>query len=122
MHEFSIARALVTEIRRVVAQQGGGSVMAVNVEVGPLSGIESFQLAQAFRVLTAESELSQAVLQIIQAPLVARCDDCQREFELRDYRFRCPHCGDVNVLIERGDGVIIRTLTLADRSPAEARP
>jgi hydrogenase nickel incorporation protein HypA/HybF len=119
MHEFSIAKALITEIRGVVAQQGGGSVTAVEMEVGPLSGIETSQLAEAFRVLTADGEFAQAILHIDEAPLIARCLVCQRKFEVTDYRFRCPECADSDVLIERGDGVIIQTVTIEVGSPAE---
>ena len=122
MHEFSVARALVTEIRRIVAGEGDGCVAAVELDIGPLSGVEASQLAEAFRILTADGELSQMALHLNEVPLEARCNSCCRQFEILDYQFRCPHCGDHNLLIERGDGVIIRTLTLADPSPAQAPP
>jgi hydrogenase nickel incorporation protein HypA/HybF len=121
MHEFSVARALVTEIRRIVADQGGGSVTAVELDIGPLSGVEPLQLAEAFGILTAEGDLSQAALHLNEIPLQARCNTCGLQFEISDYQFRCAGCGDHNLLIERGEGVIIRTLTIAGDLPVEAR-
>jgi hydrogenase nickel incorporation protein HypA/HybF len=121
MHEFSVARALVSEIRRIVAEQGGGSVTAVELDIGPLSGVEPLQLAEAFRILTAEGEHADTALHLNEIPLQARCDACGRQYEIHELQFRCPHCGDHNVVIERGDGVIIRTLTIADELPAQAR-
>ena len=120
MHEFSVARALVAEIHRIVEDQGGGCVTSVELDLGPLSGIEPSQLAEAFRVLTAEGELSRVALHLNEVPLEARCNACGRQFEILDYQFRCLHCGDENLLIERGDGVIIRALTISDDSPVEA--
>jgi hydrogenase nickel incorporation protein HypA/HybF len=122
MHELSIARALVAEIRRIIADQEDGCVTAAEVDIGPLSGVEASQLAEAFRILTADGELSQMALHLYEVPLLARCNACCRQFEILDYQFRCPHCGDHNLLIERGDGVIIRTLTIADASTAQAHP
>jgi hydrogenase nickel incorporation protein HypA/HybF len=119
MHEFSIAKALITQIRAVEAKEGGAGVTAVEVEVGPLSGVESSQLAEAFHHLTVDSELSQAILHINQAPLIARCAVCQRQFEVNDYFFRCPECGDRDVVVEHGDGVIIRTVTIQVDSATE---
>jgi hydrogenase nickel incorporation protein HypA/HybF len=121
MHEFSVARALITELRRIVADQGGGSVTAVELDISPLSGIEPLQLAEAFRIVTAEGELSQTALHLNEVLLQAFCKSCGRQFEIPDFQFSCPHCGDHNLLIDRGDGVIIRTLTIADDLPAEAR-
>jgi hydrogenase nickel incorporation protein HypA/HybF len=121
MHEFSVARSLVTEIRQIVANQGGGSITAVELDIGPLSGVEPLHLAEAFRILTAEGELSQTVLHVNEVLLQACCNSCGRRFAIHDYQFRCPHCGDSKLLIERGDGVIIRTLTIADDLPTGAR-
>jgi hydrogenase nickel incorporation protein HypA/HybF len=121
MHEFSVARALVHEIRRIAADQGGGNVTAVELDIGPLSGVEPLQLAEAFRILTGKGDLSRTVLHLNEGSLQARCNTCGRQCEIPDYQFRCPHCGDHNLLIERGDGVIIRTLTIAGDLPAEAR-
>jgi hydrogenase nickel incorporation protein HypA/HybF len=121
MHEFSVARALVSEIRRIVADQGGGSVTAVELDIGRLSGVEPLQLAEAFRIVTAEGELSQTALHLNEVLLQTCCNSCGRQFEIPDFQFRCPHCGGHNLLIERGDGVIIRTLTIAGDLPAEAR-
>jgi hydrogenase nickel incorporation protein HypA/HybF len=120
MHEFSVARALASEIRRIVANQGGGCVTVVELDIGPLSGVEPLQLAEAFRILTAEGELSHTVLLVNEVPLQARCNTCGSQFEIADYQFRCLRCGDRDLLIERGDGVIIRTLTIASDWPAEA--
>jgi hydrogenase nickel incorporation protein HypA/HybF len=119
MHEFSVAKALVTEIRKIVAEHGGGCVTKVELVVGPLSGVEPLQLTEAFRVLTVDCELSQAELNLIEVSLLVRCNTCQRNFEVGNYEFRCPHCAEHDVHIEQGDGVILRTLTLEEVSPAE---
>jgi hydrogenase nickel incorporation protein HypA/HybF len=119
MHEFSVAKALVTELRKIVAQHGGGCVTKVELALGPLSGVEPLQLTEAFRVLTVDCEFSQAELHLHDVALIARCKTCRRNFEVSNYQFRCPNCANHDVHIEQGDGVILRSLTLEEVSPAE---
>jgi hydrogenase nickel incorporation protein HypA/HybF len=51
MHETSLVRNLFEQVRRISAQHPGTQVGKVEIEVGPLSGIEPLLFESAFQQL-----------------------------------------------------------------------
>ena len=87
MHEFSLVRSLLEQVERIVTEQGGRAAVEVRVEIGPLSGVEPLLVKEAFSQLSVDTTLI-----IDEVPLMASCHSCAREFELKEFRFACPHC------------------------------
>ncbi|MCL6503121.1 MAG: hydrogenase maturation nickel metallochaperone HypA [Pirellulales bacterium] len=122
MHEVSLARALVQQVRAIAAQHPGCHVTEVRVSVGPLSGVEPALLASAAQRLFAEHGHPQARLVVQWVELLARCRCCGQQFEVPDLVLRCPGCGAGQVQVMRGDALRLETVQLAEAEQAGAAP
>jgi hydrogenase nickel incorporation protein HypA/HybF len=112
MHETSLVRSLIRQVRQLSAQHGGGQVSEVLLEIGPLSGVEPLLLQSAWREQTAETEFALTVLNTPEVPLTAECGACARQFEPVNFHFRCPHCQSGETHIVRGEGLMLQSITL----------
>lgn len=112
MHEFSVARSLLTQINQIAAEYGGGTIQEVVVRCGPLAGIEPMLLAEAFDLLRVASECPKARLRIEQEPLEVDCRGCGTLFSPHQFQFVCPNCGSGDTVISKGDRLMIDYITL----------
>jgi hydrogenase nickel incorporation protein HypA/HybF len=122
MHEYSLARALAEQVRDIARQHCATSVTEVVVAAGPLAGVEPLLLASAFEQVATDELLCKVRLIIEEAPLTVHCDTCERESEIKDFAFVCPHCGAGTTRMVGGDALILRHVVLcqpeAERVPA----
>ena len=81
MHELSITQSLVDA---VLNRTGERPVTAVNLMIGPLSGVLADAVRFCFDVATAGTPLAGARLQIDEPQGRGRCRSCQDEFTLTD--------------------------------------
>jgi len=116
MHEFSLVRALLSQVGDLLRAQGGEGVEAIRVELGPLSGVEPELLALAFEQSVGDTPCVGARLQLELVPLICQCDACRRRFEPVRFRFRCPTCGGVDVRVTSGEELRLVDVTI--RLPA----
>ena len=113
MHEIGLARTLFHQVRRIWLQHPGTAISQVNVEVGPLRGVEPLQLIDAFRELTATESGNPIPLVVQQVPLTAICQECGIEVEVQDFRFVCPRCGNRQLSEVQGDCVKLMSVDLS---------
>lgn len=118
MHEQSLIRSLLKQVDELRQQHGGGLVAEVRVQLGPLSGVEPLLLASAFDQLSSETSAGGAKLAVEEVTLLAKCDSCDREFEIHDFVFRCPTCQG-NVRVTQGDEFQLVSVSLHDNHRAK---
>ena len=102
MHEASLVRRLIAMVATEAARVGDGAVSVVRVEVGALSGVEPLLVQLAYERQVPESRLAGSQLEIELVPLRARCDGCG-VFEVTQFRFACPQCGNPRTLVVSGE-------------------
>lgn len=119
MHEDSLVLSLLKQIDELVVQRGGGRVVGVRVEAGPLSGIEPALFAEAFRRRREEHDAAEAELQIESVGLSCRCRGCLQDYIVEELRFVCPLCGGDAVDVIGGDTVVLKSFTLLSPAAAE---
>lgn len=119
MHEDSLVRSLLRQIDELVADHGGGRVVGVCVEAGPLSGIEPTLFAEAFYRRREGHGAAEAELQIESVGLSCRCRVCARDYIVEELRFVCPHCGGDAVDVIAGDAVVLKSIVLMPFEAAE---
>jgi hydrogenase nickel incorporation protein HypA/HybF len=120
VHELSICQALVRQLRGISAQHGGGEVALVKLRIGPLSGIESAQLEQAFPLAAAGTPAARAVLEIITAPVRIHCVECGTETATAPNRLLCGFCGSLRTRLLSGDEMLLESVELELAMPAAA--
>jgi hydrogenase nickel incorporation protein HypA/HybF len=96
MHEMSIAHSLVGIIEQEMARHSVSTLIRVKVKYGRISAIVPEALRTAFEVMTMDTPMQGAKLEIEEVPLVAGCRECGREFTPQGEDLMimtCPHCG-----------------------------
>jgi hydrogenase nickel incorporation protein HypA/HybF len=122
MHEFSIVRSRLVQVREAASPLAEAAVEEVVVSIGPLAGVEPMLFASAFELLTDNTPFRATRLVIEHSPLRLTCQDCGHDFETDGVAFACPACASVRTQVIAGDGIILRRLVLRECQPEEAVP
>jgi len=112
MHEFSLVQTLLRQIDAIRCEQAAERVTAVRVSVGEFSGVEPDLFRDAFEILTAETPMREAELQMNRVTLECECHECSKLFGVERFRFECPKCKSRNVTIVRGQELVLESVTV----------
>jgi len=118
MHEASLVKSLLEQVDRLAAEHAAVAVEEVRVRIGPLSGVEPMLVSLAFERLAPAG----ANLVVEEVPLTARCRDCCKLFELKQFRFHCSYCESSDVDVIEGDVFMLESITIRRVEPLEAVP
>lgn len=110
MHELHLASEIIAIVEEEMAKRGLKKVTTVGVKVGTLAGVDPEALSFGFEASVVETNLAGARLAIETIPVSGRCRTCGKNFEVVDYVFICPHCGSVDVIVEKGEEMNISYL------------
>ncbi len=94
MHELSIVQALISELSPYAKRK----ISLIKVEVGKLSCIDPHSLSFCFDLVKSSANLAEAKLVVAQHYGLAKCNDCQCQFELTDPGLACP-CVVLTILL-----------------------
>ena len=93
MHEIGIMSSAIRSILEQVECNSAHRVHRVVLRVGAISGAEPEALRFAFDVVTRDTVVADAELQILSVPARALCTHCNLEFcPSNGFIFECPTC------------------------------
>jgi hydrogenase nickel incorporation protein HypA/HybF len=93
MHELSIALSLLDLVEEEAAARGC-RVAAIQLRLGPLSGVVREALASAFEMAREGTPMADAELIVEEVPVVVSCPSCAAErTPVSAFELRCPDCG-----------------------------
>jgi hydrogenase nickel incorporation protein HypA/HybF len=125
VHELAICQALMEQVERIAQEERADQVLSIHLAIGPLSGVESRLLEQAFSVARAGSVAASAELVIESMPVQVNCKQCGQLTEALPGRLVCGSCGDWRTSLISGDELELRHVELirqtAEDSFAPAR-
>ncbi len=104
-------RELLKQVEHAMLQNEVERVSSIQIEIGPLAGVEPVLVEQAFKALIPDSEFESTRLVVHQTALVAVCLECRDAFEIIDYQFSCPSCSSPRVQVISGDQLCLRSIT-----------
>lgn len=111
MHEGSIAKNIIDEVKRVSEENLIKRIIEIKVICGKLHSVIPDALKFFFDIMKREYELLNSAKLIIQEEdIIARCIDCHREFLSEINYFKCPDCGSINTEIIKGNHIIISSI------------
>ncbi len=101
MHEYSLASAIVEQVKDIVQQNNANKVKKINVTAGPYEMVIPDLLKDAYGIITSELEkFKGSTLELDILPAKIKCLECEytgepdkegdQEFA---FNFKCPHCG-----------------------------
>ena len=107
MHEMSIAQSLIDVLKEEMIRHGVKNLKSVRVSIGQMSAVVPDALSFCFEVITNGTELEGVKLIMDIIPLVGYCNECEKEFEIKEYNFICSTCGSKNIETIGGQGMSI---------------
>ena len=112
MHELSLADAMVQEIETIIAKEGASKVFSITVVMGKLSGVEREPFEFAFPIVAEGTNVEGAKLEIIESPVIVKCEDCNAETKLDIPFAKCSSCGSRNVKYISGKEFLIKSMEI----------
>jgi hydrogenase nickel incorporation protein HypA/HybF len=118
MHELSVCMSLLDQVEAIARERGAGKVTRVELRVGPLSGVETDLLRNAYPLAAAGTIAEDAELVIENAAVVVRCTQCGAESNAEVNHLLCTSCGDFRTTVISGDELILQRVELDELSSA----
>lgn len=114
VHELAICQGLIRAVDDLAARNGAGRVRSVQLEIGPLSGVEAPLLERAWSVARLGTIAEEAPLKVTLMPIIVRCAECEHQGEARINRLLCPACGSWRVTILSGGELRLTSIDIDD--------
>ena len=114
MHEMSIAQSIVDIVEKELVNHEVEQLKAVNIAVGKLAAVVPEQLTFCFSMITLETSLAGAILNIREVPPGYACSTCGGEFTSGEMLIVCPECGGTNIDLTSGRELTIESIEVAD--------
>lgn len=112
MHEVGITKNLV-EIAESHAQEAGCTrIIAVNVDIGDLSGVIAEAVEFCFEAVSRDTMTEGAKLIINRVPGRMKCEGCQHAFPADNLTFECPECGSFMLTTTQGNELRITEMEI----------
>ncbi|HQF87198.1 MAG TPA: hydrogenase maturation nickel metallochaperone HypA [Acidobacteriota bacterium] len=116
MHEVSLAQDILAIIMASLKNRTFEKVVAVNLKIGPVSGVDPEALRFALAVVTENTPLAGADFRIETPPLRLECRDCRQQFAVADFAFSCPACGSNRIQLLAGDEMEVVNLEVLEQA------
>ena len=110
MHEYSVARSLMSTIEASAAEHHASSVQRVHLRIGEHAGIEVDLLKSAFTLVRERTICSEADLEVVISPAEWQCSFCGQVIP-RGTRLQCSEC-DVPARMISGDEIMLERLEM----------
>jgi hydrogenase nickel incorporation protein HypA/HybF len=122
MHEIGIANSILEAVRAEAERHPRATPRKVAVRIGELAAVDADALRFGFEVLTRDTELESLELEIEICPRRHRCYSCGAEFNVTDYEFQCPQCGEGRTECIGGDQLELAYLEIDEQMMGEHEP
>lgn len=110
MHEMSIAQNIIEIVEEITKEHQLKNVKKVIVKIGKLVAVVPESLHFCYETLTTGTNMEKSELVINIIPIVGKCSDCNKQFEVESYFFSCPFCKGSNVKLIQGQELNISEL------------
>ncbi len=110
MHELGILFNVVRTVEDIARQNQVTRIAALVLQVGELSPVVPHYLQACYPAAVDGTLLEGAELKIEVTPGNALCEPCQKVFNLRASRGKCPRCGRSQYEILSGQEFLIKEI------------
>lgn len=110
MHELAITQSMLDVVLEQAAEAGAKEVRKINVVIGEMTGIVEQCVQFYFKFLGKGTIAEGATLSFTRVPTTARCRSCDRHFEVEEFAWACPHCGDNDIELTAGKELFVESI------------
>ena len=115
---MGIANSILEAVQKEANRYPGTRATKVGIRIGELAAIDEEALRFCFEVLARDTALEGLQLEIELCSRKHRCQDCDCNFIVREYDFRCPKCGKVTVQCISGDELELAFVEVEEDEPS----
>ncbi len=111
MHELSIVEALIDQVNSEVDRAApGGRVTRLDLVVGKLSGVNTDSIRFAFEMLSPDTAMEGARLEIAEVKPLCCCRQCNARVQIDEFVVTCPQCGSGDIYMEGGQDLLLQSI------------
>lgn len=112
MHEMSLAEGVLQLVEETARREGAKRVKLVVLEIGRMSSVQPEALSFCFDVVTRNSVLEGAALEIVDVPGAGWCMQCAATVPMTELYGSCPNCGSYQVQPTGGTEMRVREIEI----------
>ncbi len=112
MHEMSLAEGVLQLVEETARREGAKRVKLVVLEIGRMSSVQPEALSFCFDVVTRNSVLEGAALEIVDVPGAGWCMQCAATVPMTELYGSCPTCGSYQVQPTGGTEMRVREIEI----------
>ena len=112
MHELSICQQMMIQVNEIALQNQASAIESITLKIGPLSGVESSLLKQAFPFVAAQTIAENAELIIEELPVVIQCNQCGSKTSTKPNNLVCSQCGDYHTQLLSGNEMLLANVEI----------
>ncbi len=110
MHELSITQSMLEVVLDQAEKSEAKEIKEINVIIGEMTGIVEQCVQFYFKFLGKGTIAEGAALSFTRVPTTARCRSCGKDFEVEEFAWACPHCGDNDIEITAGKELFVESI------------
>lgn len=112
MHELSIAQDVIRILEQNLKSADLRSVKQVRLSVGKMMAVENVSLKFAYESLTSGTSLADSELEIIEVPVLMRCNSCGKTYSTENPLHGCISCNSADFSIVEGQDMFVKEVVL----------
>ncbi|MDM7993388.1 MAG: hydrogenase maturation nickel metallochaperone HypA [Candidatus Fermentibacter sp.] len=116
MHELSVASEILDVVEEALGHRE--SLRAVDLVLGPLSGVSAEALDFCFTEMASQRGFGRPVLRIRPTVAVVKCAECGASYEASDLAACCPACGGVFKQVLSGRECSVESIETSQAGPS----
>jgi len=110
MHELAITQSMLDLVLEQAKKAGASEVRKINLVVGEMSGVVE-ECVQFYSDFLSKGTIAEgAALSFVKVPPQARCRNCDKLFELKEFEWDCPDCGSNSLEIVGGKELFVESI------------
>jgi len=113
MHELGIVKDIFQTLEEAYPDKYE-DIIKINLEAGLLSSLQPILIQNAFEAYVLDDErFKDTELEVTILPIIAYCQNCDKQFEVKYHRFVCD-CGQPSDKIIQGEELRISQVTFKE--------
>ena len=110
MHELAITQSMFELILEQAKKTEAKKVGKINLVIGEMTGVVDECIQFYFNFLSKGTIAEGATLSVRMVPATARCRSCDKTFELKEFDWTCPYCGNGGMEIIAGKELFVESI------------
>ncbi|MFC2060152.1 hydrogenase maturation nickel metallochaperone HypA [Chloroflexota bacterium] len=110
MHELAITQSMLELVLEQAEKAGAKKVGKINLVIGEMTGIVEESVQFYFNFLSQGTPAENASIFSTKVPTTARCQNCDKLFELKEFEWSCPYCQGISMDIVSGRELFVESI------------